>query len=137
AGVPAGHAPGEDPGVDGEELARLEEQSLAVGGEGHPPRRPVEERCSELRLELPDVAADRLLGDEQPLGGAGEAQLVGDRHEVPQRADVEVGHLERTWGIHNEVMLIAVDQVLDSGPLSREAGTPTNLENTDMDPAAL
>jgi len=41
-------------------------------------------------LQCGDLLAERWLGQVQPLGGAGEAQLVGDRHEVPQVAQMHI-----------------------------------------------
>ena len=46
----------------------------------------------ESRLELLDLRGQRLLGDEQPLGRAGEVQLLGDRDERAQQPRVEIHH---------------------------------------------
>ena len=43
-----------------------------------------EELDAELGLEAPDLLGERRLGHVQPLGGATEVPLLGDRHEVAQ-----------------------------------------------------
>ena len=45
---------------------------------------------SDARLELADLAAERLLGEVQPLGGAGEVELLGERQQRPQMPHLDV-----------------------------------------------
>ncbi len=79
--------------VGGQHPARVREQPGAVLGEGDPARRTVEEVGAHLPFQPPDVAAQCLLGDVQPGGGAGEVQFVGDGGEGAEQARVEVsGH---------------------------------------------
>ena len=54
------------------------------------PRRAREQLDSELALELADRGAQRRRGHVQPVGRAGEVELLGDGHEVPQMA--QFGH---------------------------------------------
>ena len=50
---------------------------------------------AQLRLQLPQPAADRRLGDVQPRGGRGQAAGLGDQREGAERA-------ERRQGIAHE-----------------------------------
>lgn len=72
-------------------------------------------------LELADVATDRLLGDEQAGRRPGEVELLRDRDEVPQRADVEIGVWDPADRIHASPMLVEREQVLDLGRCPGEA----------------
>ena len=76
--------------MEGEQLAGADEQSLAVRGERDPAGGAGEQAHPQLPLEAGDVAAESLLGQVQPGGGPGEVQLLGDRHEVAQQAQVEL-----------------------------------------------
>jgi HD domain len=55
-------------------------------GEGDPAGGASEQAHAELLLQPSDVAAEGLLRPVQPGGGAGEMQLLGDRHELAQQA---------------------------------------------------
>jgi hypothetical protein len=46
----------------------------------------VEETDAQLLLQLPDLSAQRRLGDVQPFCGPGEVPVLGDGQEVPQAA---------------------------------------------------
>ena len=59
---------------------------LDVAGRAH------EQLDAELGLELPDRLAERRRGHVQPVGRAREAELLGDRDEVPQMA--QLGHAD-------------------------------------------
>jgi hypothetical protein len=72
--------------VEGEQLAGTHQQAFALDGERDPAGRAREQGDAELPLEPTDVAALRLLRHVQPRGGAGEVQLLGDRHERAQQA---------------------------------------------------
>jgi hypothetical protein len=91
--------------VEGEQLAGTQQQALALGGERDPAGGAGEQADAELLLEPSDVAAERLLRHVQPRGGAGEMQLLGDRHEVAKQAHVQLpyhppGTIRRlTWVI--------------------------------------
>ncbi len=73
-----------------DQLPGPNQEPLPLRGEADPARGPHEERGVQALLEPSDVAADGLLGHEQPLRGAGEVQLLGHGHEVAQRADVDL-----------------------------------------------
>jgi len=45
-------------------------------------------------LELTDLLAERRLGDAEPLRGATEVKLLGNRHEVPQVPQLECGQID-------------------------------------------
>lgn len=65
-----------------QEFARLGQLELVRG--------PVQQVDSELLLEQPHLAAQRRLGDVQPLGRAREVSFLRDRDEVLQ--PTEIGH---------------------------------------------
>ena len=70
----------------GQDPLHERQQRAAVGGEGDPAlaRAAVEEDHPELVLEQADLARQRGLGQVQPVGGPGEALLLGDRQGVGQ-----------------------------------------------------
>jgi hypothetical protein len=68
-------------GVVEEHLSRLRQPHVA--------RRTLEKRDADLLLEVLDQSAERGLHDMQPLGGAMEVQLLGDRDEGLQMADID------------------------------------------------
>ena len=51
-----------------------------------------EQGAAQVALEQRELAADRLHGDAQPLGGARHAAFMGDDPEIVQVLVVEVGH---------------------------------------------
>ena len=84
-------------------------------GQRHLPGGPYEELGAQLPLQPPDVAAQRLLGDVEPGGGAGEVQLLGDGDEGAQEAGVEVvigADIAATLTTRSASM--GADQVLDA-----------------------
>jgi len=68
-----------DPGQQG--LAG-QRQLDALGG-------PAEQVTPDEALEATDLAAEGWLGDEQPLGGPAEAEILGDRDERAQVAQLD------------------------------------------------
>jgi hypothetical protein len=76
--------------VEGEQLAGANQQPLAVGGECHAAGGAGQQAHAELPLQPGDVAAEGLLSHVQPRSGAGEVQLLGDRHEMAQQAQVKL-----------------------------------------------
>jgi hypothetical protein len=48
-----------------------------------------EQLAADQLLQRPDLAAQRRLGEVQRLGRAAEVQLLGDRHEGPQVAQLD------------------------------------------------
>jgi hypothetical protein len=108
------------PVVQRDELARTDEKSFAGRCERHAARGPHEQRYAQLALQLCDLATKRLLGDEHSRRGAGEVQLFGHGHEIPQRPHVEL----RTWGraIHASRMLVADEEVLELPPRQSNSG---------------
>ncbi len=91
--------------VGGQGPARVRQQPLPLRGERDLPGAAHEQHGTQLALQRPDVAAERLLGHIQPGRGTGEVQLLGNGHERPQPARREVvGHQETVGGrppIHN------------------------------------
>ena len=77
--------------VESEQAAGVDEQTFAVGGQGDAAGAPHEQPSTELGLQTPDVPAQRLLGDIQPLRRAREVQLFGDDDKGTQKAEVELG----------------------------------------------
>ena len=91
-GLRAGAARLGDGEVDlGDRAAGAREQRRARGRQLHPPRRAHEQHGAEIALELADRARERRLRHVQPRGGAAEVQLLGDRHEVAQLAELDRG----------------------------------------------
>jgi hypothetical protein len=76
--------------VEGEQLAGVAQQALALQGERDPAGGPAEQADAQLPLEPADVAAECLLGHVQAGGGAGEVELLGDDHEVAEQAQVQL-----------------------------------------------
>jgi hypothetical protein len=66
------------------------EHGVAGGGELHPAGAPDEQLDTEVDLEPSDGSAEWLLGHMEPLGRAGEVQLLGDDDEVAQEAQVGI-----------------------------------------------
>jgi hypothetical protein len=62
---------------------------------------PVEERDANLRLELPDLLAERRLCGVQLGRGAREVQLVGYRDEVPEMPEFHPGRLDADARVGN------------------------------------
>jgi hypothetical protein len=126
--------------VERDELSGANQEPLALRGEGHPARRAHEQLGVEAPLKLPDVAADRLLGHEQARRRPREVQLLRNRHEVAERADVDLGITDRRSFIHAGRMLIRFERMLDFG-LGRaqpvDVPSPTAKGPLGMDPAVL
>ena len=61
-------------------------------GESETPPRALEQRMADLRLELLQLDGQRGLRKVQPLGGASEAALMGDRPEIAQVIVVQARH---------------------------------------------
>ena len=56
------------------------------------PARALEQGMADLRLELLQLDGQRGLRKVQPLGGASEAALMGDRPEIAQVIVVQARH---------------------------------------------
>lgn len=69
-----------------EQRPRLRKQRLACCGESYSAPVPLQQAKAELPFQGRHLLADRRLGDEQPLGGAPERQLFGDRDESVRRS---------------------------------------------------
>ena len=65
-------------------------QPAPDGRELHPTARPLEELGAEALFEPGDRLADPRRGDEQPLGGPPEVELLGEREE-----DLDLASLHR------------------------------------------
>ena len=109
--------------VPGDEVAGQDEQPLAIRRQGDPAGRPDEQRRPESRLESLDLAAERLLGHEQPCRGAREVELLSRRHEVAEGADLELVADRAAGGIHASLMVIPGRQVLDPRRFASEGGS--------------
>ena len=71
----------------GQQVARVLEQRRARRGERDAAAIALEQPHAELVLERPHLLADARLGQVQPVGGAAEVQLLGDRDERPELAE--------------------------------------------------
>jgi hypothetical protein len=71
--------------VQREDVACAAEQALARWGQCHAPRGSREQCDAELALQALDLAAQHLLRDEEPRGGAREVELFGGGDEIAQR----------------------------------------------------
>jgi hypothetical protein len=67
-----------------ENVFGLAQEDTPGVGQRHVMAAALEQGDPDRRLELADLLAERRLGGVEPRGGAGEAQFVGHRHEVPQ-----------------------------------------------------
>ena len=101
------------PVVNGEQLACPLEQPLPVRSQRDTTRGPHEELAVELAFQAPDVAAQGLLRNEQARRGGREMELFRHRHEVAERADVELAADRRDVVIHAPPMLMQSRLVLD------------------------
>ena len=129
-----------DPIVERDQLARRPEQPLAVRGKRHAARGSREQRAPDPPLQLPDVPAEGLLGNEQPRCRGREVQVLGDRDEIPEQPDVEFAADRRSVLIHAAWMLMPGCQVLDAAAVRDQGGvTTTNPKETPpmFDPGAV
>ena len=78
--------------------------------------------CVPVPLEAGDVAAQRLLGDEQPRCSPREVELLRGRHEIAKGPEVELASDRRRFVIHATGRLIPRVKVLDLEPSECEAG---------------
>ena len=90
------------------------EQPLSIRRQRDPTGRSEEQRRAQSRLEPLDLATERLLGNEQARRGAGEVELLCRRHEVAERADLELVADRPAGSIHALLMVIRHRQVLDA-----------------------
>ena len=71
-----------------EHLDRLFVEEPPRLGQPQRPRRAVDQFGADFGFELLDLPAQRRLGDVQPVRGAREIALAGDRHEITQLPEV-------------------------------------------------
>ena len=76
-------------------LRAVGQQRLPGGGEADLAGGALEQRHAELALQLAHRPRDRLLGHVQQLGGAREAELLGDRGEHAQMAQLRHSSAQR------------------------------------------
>ena len=70
-----------------QKLSGVGQKGGAVGRQSHPPRGALEERETEVGFELPDLLAERRLGDVKAVSGPSEVQFLGhgdESIEAPQ-----------------------------------------------------
>jgi hypothetical protein len=75
-----------------EDGAALVQQHPAGGGEGRTLAVALQQRHAQAALHPLDRPGERRLGHAQAGGGAPEVQLLGDGHEVPQLAHLQLVH---------------------------------------------
>jgi hypothetical protein len=80
---------------------RVGQQGAARLGEFDAAGRALEQAHPETLLERADLRAERLLGQVQALGRAGEVQLLGDDHECAQLSQLGFGgeHRQTSPGV--------------------------------------
>jgi hypothetical protein len=76
---------------------RAFEEELAGLREADPTGMTLQQPDAELALERADLLREAGLGNPQPLGGAGEASLFGDRDEVAKVTQFHLGLLKLRW----------------------------------------
>ena len=69
-------------------LGRVADEVLAGFGQHDALADAVEQRAADLLLELADLVRQRRLRDVNALGGAGEAQALGERREIAEVAEL-------------------------------------------------
>ncbi|MNQ87930.1 hypothetical protein D3C85_1031730 [compost metagenome] len=79
----------------GQDQLATGKQHLAAVGQGEAVSLPIEQGLAQLLLHVADHLADGGLGDEQLLGGAGEALLPHQFDKVTQGSDI---HGTLVWG---------------------------------------
>ena len=87
-------------------LAGAVDQVSSVRRQRHLPGPALKQGKPELALELPDLLAQRRLGDVQDLGGRREGPGIRDRQEVAQQADVR---------FHKQILWVAGETCLGQG----------------------
>jgi hypothetical protein len=60
-------------------------QHLALLGQRHAGRQPLEQRYADRLFQLPDAAGQRRLADVQRLGGSGDIPLLDDAQEMTKQ----------------------------------------------------
>ena len=94
-GHPAGHLAAHRTG-DGDRIVQVSEQRTSPRQQGLAGQRqldalsgPAEQVAADEAFQAADLAAQRRLRDEQPLGCPAEAEVVGDRDERAQVAQLD------------------------------------------------
>ncbi len=64
---------------------------LAGVGQGNPPRLTLDELYAQVLLQLLQLGGERGLAHEAALGRAAEVARVGDRDEIPEILQLDVG----------------------------------------------
>jgi 3-oxoacyl-[acyl-carrier protein] reductase len=82
----------------------LLEQHGAGRGQGDPAAGPLEQRHTELALELADGRRQRRLGHAQARRGPGEVQLLRDRDEIPELAQLDLIHTRSVWSDSQRIL---------------------------------
>jgi hypothetical protein len=88
-----------------EDRSPLGQQHGSGRGERHSTARSLQQRDTELPLELGDRSGQRWLGDAQAVGSTAEVQLLCHRDEVPQLASL---HATRVGGSNNPIITLWV-----------------------------
>ena len=78
-----------------DDAPRAFDDFLARGGERHALRRALDELHAEIFLELLELRGECRLADEAALRRAPEVAGVGDRDEVAQVLELEIGQVLR------------------------------------------
>src|SRR5262249_55826669 len=113
--------------VDRQHAPRVSDNHLPARGQAHARGALVEELVTEQKLQPLDLRADRRLGDAERLRRFGEAALIDDEHECPQKFSRDIDHapspLLRVSGAALPARPTAADPFRAGGrPHSRTAG---------------
>src|ERR1700761_536926 len=73
----------------GKDGTGLLQQYRARWGEPYATTQALQQRSTDNLLQLPDLLAQRWLGDVNPLRGTRERAGIGDRHEIPQMSQLQ------------------------------------------------
>ena len=84
----------------------LLEQHGTGWGQGDPAAGALEQPHAEFALELADGRRQRRLGHAQARRGPGEVQLLGDRDEVAELAQLDLIHTRSVWNDSQRVLLL-------------------------------
>ena len=103
------------------DVFRLAQEGAAGAGQRDVVTAPIEQRDTNLHLQLADLLAERWLRCVQPGRGAREIQFFRDRHEVPQMPQLHPDRLDGAAKNRNpETLAVSCGMSYEGGPWVRD-----------------